>query len=139
MNNPVVRLCHVCFSLQELHTAAEPLRQNEVKISVLKNVVWQKTLEWIRATSFAQTGEIPSKGAKSSSEGPKSKKNKGIQWEPDELWTAIQQSIDSEEELVIESHHFVESTLIPKFVEGMPVDVVHQHQTNAWNTDVQDL
>ena len=102
--------------LQELHTAAEPLRQNEVMISVLKNTAWQKTLEWARATDFALTGEVPAKNVKPSSEEPLSKKSKWIEWERDELKLAVKTSIGSDDELVKEAHYSVEYKLSPAFL-----------------------
>ena len=64
----VTRVCAVCcyqyapcqiYAVQELSEAAEHLRQNEVKKSTLKNMIWEKTLEWIKENTWAQTQERP--------------------------------------------------------------------------------
>ena len=127
---------YVC--LQDLCTAAEPLRQDEVKKTTLKNLLWEKTLIWIRATPSAQTGEIPVATARATAAEWESKKSKTSAWEPDALWQEIAKSVDSATELEVAAHHYVESVLIPKFCEGMPVDIVHKYNTNAWDNQVQD-
>ena len=59
MCNHMEHLSVLCSLLQELHEAAEHLRQDEVNKSDLKNWLWSKTLEWIRDNEWAQTEEIP--------------------------------------------------------------------------------
>ena len=103
----------------------------------MKNLLWEKTVAWIRDTEWAQTKEIPAKIA--ATKQVKSTSKKTETWEPDAVWKAIEFAMPTEPESMVAAHHFVEKDLLPKFLAGMPVDIVQQHHTEVWNTDVQDL
>ena len=123
-------------TLQELHTAAEPLRQNEVKIAVLKMEIWNATVAWIQSTEYAQTDAVPAGSNKWATTSTK-KKNKS-DWVPDPLYEAVEKAMPHESELTIEANRYVEADLMPIFASGMPVDFVQEQHTNKWNADIQD-
>ena len=81
-----LRMCHhmehlsvLCLLLQELHEAAEHLRQDEVNKSDLKHWLMSKTLEWIRDNEWAQTEEIPAGKIATATAAPQKKEEK-IRW-----------------------------------------------------------
>ena len=114
------------------------MRQNEIRINALKNLVWQKTLEWIRANAFAQTAAVPTGMPSVSSGAAPRRKQKYEGFEAGPLRAAIAKALGTEDEVAIEAHHFVESQIIPRFQEGMPVDILHEYNTDNWTTNVQD-
>ena len=122
--------------MQELHEAAEHLRQNEVKKADLKNLLWEKTTAWIRRTEYAQTTEVPATTTKAAGAGTKQGKKKT--YVPDPLMQVIQSQMPHEADNIVGAHHFVESVLVPKFREGMPADIVQHYHVEHWTDDVKD-
>ena len=55
------------------------------------------------------------------------------------MYLAVQAAMPHESELVIDAHRYVEETLIPKFMEGMPVDIVQHHHEFNWTAEVLDI
>ena len=123
--------------LKELQLAAEHLRHDEVKKSVLNNLVWEKTLQWIKDTPHAQTKDVPVNTKKFTGEsGPTTKK--WMNWERGPLRLAIQREFGIDDDIEIEAHYVVETKLIPLFLDGFPVDTVHEAFVPDWNHNVQD-
>ena len=124
-------------TVEELCDAAEHLRQDAVKKSTLKQLLWDKTVEWIKEHDWAQTKETPV-GVKTHASS-KSKKAKTTDWKPDALRRALDVYLDGEDDQTIEAHHFIESKLVEQFASGMPVDVVQHYYNENWNDQVQEI
>ena len=123
--------------MQELVTEAEILRQEEVKKSVLRNILWQKLMDWILENSWSHTQELPPLAAKKN-EPSKQVKTSTSSWQPDPLWRAIDKKMPGIGELEIDANHHIESELVPKFMQGLPTDAVQLKEADQWNDAVQD-
>ena len=122
--------------------AAEPLRQNEVKVQYLKSVLWEKTVAWVKERPQYHTPDIPKQCVKAKASTGSSKKKK---WDPDALWEAIAESRPGLDEFQVGCHHFVEEKMIPWFrdkkkedEEVNPIPLVFTPEMKTWNSDNQE-
>ena len=101
--------------------------------------MWDKTVDWIRATDWAQTQEIPANIKRGSREAETKAKKQKSSWSPDALWSRIEDAKPGMNEITVDAHHTVEMRLIPLFETGMPVDTVQEFFFGHWTDTVKDL
>ena len=109
-----------------------------MKIKVLKNIVWDKTVEWIKDNEWAQTHEIPHHIKTKKKDVETVAKKTKESWSKDALWSCIEDANPSFNEVTVDANYFIEQTLIPQFMSGMPPDIVQQYHTENWSAGVQD-
>ena len=121
--------------VQELVDLAEPLRQNEVSKSVLKQILWTRLLDVVRQLpESTQTTAIPD----AASTKKKAKEQKQP-WEPDDIWKFISLVHPGASEMQIEAEQVVEEHCVKFFadLEG-DLDPVLMRRQNQWHVAIKD-
>ena len=119
---------------QELTKAAEHLRQDEVRIPVLKSVIWEQLQKIVNENGWMQTLEVPTNMAAASS--TKSKKSKD--WAPSATWQAVLAENPGMEEERVEAEIYVDEHCIPLSQFGDYENTILCYQRHAWTSDMQD-
>ena len=101
-------------------------------------MMWEKTFAWITENDFAQTQEIPKNVPQKQTSASSSAKKKGDEWNPDEMTKRVAATMPGADDLTVWAHRFVETSLVPLFMEGLSVDVVRGYDAHTWNETAKD-